>query len=141
MRLIQFIFRIKYFIPSEKEFYEVKVDEAIALFIQHKCNLLSKGKDIGYGKSQTTSSVSYSEIIGEQGIYKFKLPNDFYVVDATLYWVRIDNEIININGKRRFLKVFPEKKKELEEFIKTNKIKFKNNNNMMKLVQYCNELY
>lgn len=129
------------FIPGKEVFYEIVVDGAIPLYVQHKCNLLSKGKDIGYGKSQTTSSVSYTEILGAQGIYKFELPDEFYVADATLYLVKKDNEIVNVNNKRKFLKAFPEKNKEIEGFIKTNKLKLKNQSDFEKLVRYCNSLY
>jgi hypothetical protein len=131
----------KKFIPNEKVFFEVAVDEAIALFIQYKSNLILEGKDIGYGKSQTTGAVSYTEILGKENIYKLELPDDYYVADITIFWVKKGDVLENISSKRRFLKLFADKKAELEEYIKSNDLKTKNINDMVMLVKYCNELY
>ena len=44
-------------------------------------------------------------------------------------------------GKKQFLNIFPEKKKEIGAFIKSGKIKFEDPADMIKLTEYCNNLY
>ncbi len=44
------------------------------------------------------------------------------------------------NNKRQFLKLFSNNEKEITKFIDNNNISFKNNNDMIKLAEFCGRL-
>ncbi len=130
------------FIPFEKGFYEMAVMAPVTLFIQHKAYVESLGVPTGYGaRSQTTSYNYVKTIYGGNGAINLMLPNNYKVVDDTEYWIRKEGTMQKFDSKRQFLKIFPDKEKELEQFIDKNKINLENYQSIIKLVQYCNELY
>ncbi len=129
------------FIPVGEVFYEVAFVAPISLFIQHKSDITSEGKSIGYGtKKQTTSSTSYSKLITSDGLYSLELPDDFYISNTSINWVQKDESMVKFVTKRQFLKIFPEQEDELKQYIKENKITMKVREDLIKLVSYCNEL-
>jgi len=130
------------FIPFEKGFYEVAVKAPITLFIQHKSYVEYEGTPTLYGaKSQTTGPSAVRQIYGIRGAIDLKVPNGYKVFDDSKYWVVRAGNMMIFENKRQFLKIFSDKGKELDKFINTNKIDFANKNNVIDLVNYCNELY
>lgn len=129
------------FIPFEKGFYELAVMAPVTLFIQHKAYAESLGVPTGYGaRSQTTSYNYVKMIFGGNGAINLKFPDEFKIVNDTEYWIRKEGTMQNFKNKRQFLKIFPDKEKELDQFINKDKINFENYQSIIKLVQYCNEL-
>jgi hypothetical protein len=130
------------FIPFEKGFYELAVLAPVTLFIQHKAYAESVGVPTGYGaRSQTTSYNYVKMIFGGNGAINLKFPAEFKIVNDSEYWIRKDGTMQGFKNKRQALKIFPDKEKELDQFIDKNKINFEDYQSVIKLVQYCNELY
>ncbi|NJK98875.1 MAG: hypothetical protein HC905_31730 [Bacteroidales bacterium] len=73
-------------------------------------------------------------------IYELKIPKDFEVIDNSLFWIMTPKKWVSFNNERHFLKLFPEKNEALKQFIKANKIRFKEVDDMIKLVKYLNEI-
>ena len=97
------------FIPKGKVFYELAILAPISLFIEHKSDITSEGKSIGYGtKKQTTSSTSFSKLIAANGLYSLKLPDDYYITNTSINWIQKNESMIKFVTKRQFLKIFPE---------------------------------
>ena len=129
------------FVFLENEFYEVLVNAPITLFIQHKSDLSSSEKPSAYGAvSQTTASTSVSKIYDDKA-YNLKLPENFKVIPSPVYWVRMNNVMFKFASERQFLNIFPSKVAELKNFINQNDINMKKQDDLIKLVTYCNELY
>jgi hypothetical protein len=129
------------FIPFEKGFYELAVNAPISLFIQHKSYVEFEGYPTLYGaKSQTTAPSYVRQIYGANGAIDLKIPKGYKVVDDTQFWIRKIGGMTVFDTKREFLKIFPEKEKELNQFISKNKINFENYEDVIKLVTYCNEI-
>lgn len=130
------------FIPFEKGFYELAVIAPVTLFIQHKSYAESLGVPTGYGAMSQTTSYNYVKTIyGGNGAINLEFPSNFKVVDDTEFWIRKDGNMQKFDSKRQFLKIFPDKEKELNQFIDKNRIDFDKYLSVIKLVQYCNELY
>lgn len=128
------------FVPVGKVFHEVLLIAPISLFIQHKSSLLSPGTPAGYGgTSQTSSTDIISSVQLSGGYYNLKLPSDYIVKADDVYWIRKDNNMYSFINERQFLKIFPDKGKELKLFIKQNRIKLDKLPDLVKLVKYCNE--
>ncbi len=130
------------FIPFEKGFYELAVLAPVTLFIQHKAYAESLGVPTGYGaRSQTTSYNYVKMIFGGNGAINLKFPAEFKIVNDTEYWIRKEGTMQGFKNKRQVLKIFPDKEKELDQFIDKNKINFDDHQRLIKLVQHCNEIY
>lgn len=130
------------FIPiSDSRFYELAVRGDVSLLIQHKAYAESLGVPTAYGaRSQTTSYNYVKTIYGGNGAINLKFPNEMIINIDTDYWI-LRGEIMQLfKNKRQFLKLFPDKKKELEQFIRKNKTDFRSYQNVTDLVSYCNEL-
>ncbi|UCG26626.1 MAG: hypothetical protein JSV24_06500 [Bacteroidales bacterium] len=129
------------FIPVGEVFYELALEAPVSLFIQHKSDITSEGKPIGYGTTrQTTSSTSFSKLMETNAIYDLKLPDEFYVTGSSINWIRINGTMMKFITRRQFLKIFPEQEDELKQYIKGNKIDLKDREDLIQLVVYCNEL-
>jgi len=132
----------RYFVPFGEAFYEVLLDAPIALFIEHQSRLVAPGQEVGYGSTSKLSNVdTYSHITTQSGVYSLEIPPDFEIRYLPVFWIRKDGNMNSFIGKKQFLKIFPEKKKELGTFIKSGNIKFEDPADMIKLTEYCNKLY
>jgi len=130
------------FIPFKTGFYELVMTGAVTLFIQHKSELESVGTTTGYGAtSQTTNARPARQLYGPIGSVDLSIPDGYKIVDKTEYWVKRGSEMDKFSSRRQFLKIFKDKEKELSQFIDQNSIKFKDINDIVKLFNYCNELY
>jgi hypothetical protein len=129
------------FVPFEKGFYELAVKAPVTLFIQHKSYVEFEGYPTLYGaKSQTTAPSYVRQIYGSNGAIDLKIPKGYKVIDDTQFWIRKIDGMTMFDTKREFLKIFPDKEKELSQFISKNKVNFDNNEDVVKLVTYCNEI-
>lgn len=127
------------FIPVGKAFYEVVLKGPVSLFIQHKCNVEQVGSSIGYGqRSRSTGPVNLKTMYAGTGTYNLDIPKGYEVKEANAYWIRKeDGSMQNFTNKRQFLKLFPERQKELEQYINNNRPDFKKVQDVIKLVSYC----
>ena len=125
------------FIPVGKAFYEVLVAKPIALFIQHKGNLMSAGKTVGYGGTSQVASATYISSIELSGIQtNLTLPDDYIVNPALIYWIRIGEKWSDFTNEKQFISLFPDKSAQIKSFIKENRIKIDKPENLIRLVRY-----
>ncbi len=130
------------FVPFGENFYEVLLNAPITLFIQHESRLIAPGQEVGYGSTSKVSNVdTYSHLSTQSGVYSLEIPPDFEIRYLPVFWVRRDGNMHSFIGKNQFLKIFPEKKKQITAFIKEQNIKIEDPADVKKLVEYCNELY
>lgn len=129
------------FVPFENAFYEVIVIAPISLFIQHRSDLTAVGKPAAYGaSSQTTSSTTITKLYSDKA-YNLKLPQDLKVTHSTVYWVRMNNVMYRFMTERQLLKIFASKEDELKKFIKKSNLDIiKNQDDLIKLIIYCNKI-
>lgn len=126
------------FIPVEKAFYEVLVNAPVSLFVQNRSDLRSQGRPAAYGTtSQTIGPTSVSKLYLDQ-VYNMALPEEYKVAFSPFYWIRKNGTMYRFLTERQFLKIFPEKGKEIKEFIDQNDIDFRDRNDLIMLVKFCN---
>ena len=132
----------RHFVPFGEFIYEVVVNAPITLFIQHESRLIPPGQQVGYGGTSKVSKVNtYSHMSTQGGVYSLEIPPDFEIKYLPVYWVRHNGEMHSFLGRARFIKIFPEYKKEIGSFIKSQGIKMEDREDLIRLVKYCNELY
>lgn len=128
------------FIPHQKVFYELLVKGPVSLFMQHKCNLLAAGNPSGYGgTSETGASRNLSSLASSGRAYKLTLPTEYHVTDDSQFWIRKNNRFYRSNTGSQIIKVFPEKEKEIKQFIKENRLDLKDTMDLVALIVKCNE--
>jgi hypothetical protein len=129
------------FVTFDNVFYEVLVNAPVSLFIQHKSDLLPPGKPAAYGGTTQVSSSNYlSSVELAGGRYNLKLPDDYAVKPAPVNWIRKNSTMYRFLNERQFLKIFPEKADNIKLFIKQNKLRTENPEDLIKLINFCNEL-
>jgi hypothetical protein len=132
----------RHFVPFGEVFHEVVVNAHITLFIQHESRLISPGQPVGYGGTSKVSKVNtYSHLTTQSGIYSLEIPPDFEIKYMPLYRIRRDGELHSFLGRKQFIKIFLEYKKEISSYIKSQGIKMEDRDDLIKLVSYCNTLY
>lgn len=128
------------FIPHQNVFYELLVKGPVSLFVQHKCNLLAAGNPSGYGgTSETGASRNLTSLTNSGRAYRLKLPSEYHITDATQFWIRKNGMFYKSNTASQITKVFPEKSKEIKQFIKDRKLDLKNTKDLVTLIVKCNE--
>ncbi|MEI6048002.1 MAG: hypothetical protein WCS03_03820 [Bacteroidota bacterium] len=129
------------FVPHEKVFYEVLVIGPVSLYMQHKCNLLAAGNPSGYGgTSETGASRNLSSLTNTGRAYKLNLPGDYHVTDASKFWIKSNAIFYKANTGAQIAKAFPEREKEIKEYIKQKKLDLNNTTDLVTLIIKCNEL-
>ncbi len=131
------------FIPFDKEFLEIAVAAPVSLLIQHKCYVESPGVPTGYGAMSQTAAPNYvSKFLDTKtGAVNLQVPKDYKITDDTEYWIRKERAMNKFANRKQFLKLFPDKSKDLDAFISANRTDFKNQQKIVELVTYCNSLY
>lgn len=126
------------FVSFPKGFYELLMKkEDVSLFKQHKAYVEYPGMPTGYGAKSQTAAPSYvNQIYGPTGAINLKIPNDYKVIDDSQYWIKRGDEMSAFKNKRQFLKIFPDKQKELDKYITKERIDFKKVDDVRKLVEY-----
>lgn len=126
------------FVPVGKAFYEVLVSKPVALYIQHKGNLMSAGKPVGYGGTSQTASANYISSMELSGLQtNLPLPKDYIVNPAPVYWIRMGDKWSDFINEKQFLNLFPDNSARIKSFIKENRIKIDKPDNLVRLVKYC----
>jgi hypothetical protein len=126
------------FVPVGKSFYEVLVSRPIGLFIQHKGNLMSAGKPVGYGGTSQTASANYISNLELSGLQtNLALPKDYIVNPAPVYWLHIGEKWLDFINEKQFISYFPDKASVIKSFIKENRIKIDKPESLTMLVKFC----
>lgn len=129
------------FVPAETGFYELLVNGPVTLFVNHRATLDNTGATLAYGSKTTTAGVTHvNKIFSQDGAINLRIPENFKVADDTNFLLRVDGQIQKVLNKKQFLKLFPAKTRELEEFISSNNTSFKSQNDLISLVEFCNSL-
>ncbi|MCU0459172.1 MAG: hypothetical protein MUE37_08825 [Bacteroidales bacterium] len=129
------------FVPAGTGFYEVLVSGPASLFVQHKARLDNTGTTLAYGTKTSTAGVTHiTKIFSQDGAVNLKIPENYKVVDDSDFLLGTDGQIHTIVNKKQFLKLFPGKSVELEEFIRSNKTDFKSADDLVSLVEFLNGL-
>jgi len=129
------------FVQTGGAFYEILFNGPVTMFIQHKNDVVRPGTPSGYGgTSQVSATTQLSSVKLSSGYYNLKIPSDMSLISKTAYWVRKDGAMDKFLNERQFLKLFPDNRDELKQYIKSNRIKFTKKTDLIRLVEYCNNL-
>lgn len=128
------------FVPVEKAFYEVVARGKYPVYIQHKSKYAPVATTSAYGiKSQTQSTVNVTTVKAGQMTRTLDVPPDVTVSDYPVNWVMKDGVMEKFSNTGNLVKLFPEKESGIKDFIKKEKINFKEYNDVVKLAKFINQ--
>jgi len=109
------------------------------LRVRRKGNLAPYAKKGAYGTTSSTSSItSYSNVEGGGQMYKLSVADDVIVSVRNFYYLVGENEkYVQITNAKTFTKQFPELRSQIEAFVKENRIRFDDADDLKKLLAYC----
>ena len=151
------------FIPGlkGKEFIELLNDGNISLGVKRSSKLLSMGGKGAYGTTNITTSASsvstmavgmkdgvgrsenVSQLNMTLGQHSLSVMEDMEVnMDNFYYLVDVENgKLTLITNVKSFLKVYPKSKATaIEQYVDTNNVNFRKEDDLLKLTSYCNQL-
>lgn len=131
----------KIFVPFGKTFFEMLQNKPIAFFIQHKGILEEAGVPSGYGgTSKTTASNYLSNFNQSKMSYNLGIPENSTVTVSNIYWIRKDDNMLDFQNEKQFLKLYPDKSDLIKTFIKKNRLKFERPDDLIQIVNYSSAL-
>jgi|WetSurMetagenome_2_1015567.scaffolds.fasta_scaffold00002_147 hypothetical protein len=129
------------FIPSGKIFLEVLTNGKSTFFIQHKGSVKKPPRPAAYGGTSEVSSSTYVNNL-KLGNDRFRMPTDSELViePGSLYWIRKDQNMNLVTGKKSLLKIFEDKKSEVRGYMAKSKFDAENPDHLNGLVMFYNSL-
>ena len=126
------------FVHANNVFYEVGVKAPIALCIQYHSILIPPGNETGFGQTQTSAANAVSDLKSSGRAYALKLPDDYKLKSETSFWLKKNDKFIAIKNAKDVKNVFNNKTDSINIYLKTNKVNFKNKDDVTKLIAFCN---
>ena len=129
------------FVPVNRVFYETLVNGPVSLFIQHRAAIIQPSRPAAYGGTSQVSSSTYINNMRLGGeTFRMRNKQEITVEPDPAIWIRKTNEMHAIANKKALLKVFPEKKSEISEYIRQNHLNVEYPDDMIRLIRYINTL-
>jgi len=128
------------FIPAGQMFYEVLVTKPIILFVQHRSKVSLPPRMDSYGKIPETGAIDAKKILIIGNKSNISSDQELVFTKEEIYWVQVGNELQSFRDTPGLVKIFPDLKNEMKQYIRQNKVKFDNPVSVAKLAIYCNSL-
>lgn len=128
------------FVPVDNAFYEILATGETTFFLENKSKYVSVGEDIGYGvKSHSIDHTELTRFETWSSVATVELPKNVTISNVSGNWVRRNGSMQRFNTEKQLLKMFPEKKIQISDYIDKQKINLKVREDLIKLGNFCNE--
>jgi hypothetical protein len=125
------------FIPSGNVFYEVLSADPFILYVQHKANVKAAAQSDSYGKiPETASSTSLKYFSTSAEFYKLS-DQDLVITREDIYWLMINDSLQSFRDTGQLIKLFPGLKDDIRSYVRKNKLKFSNPEDIKRLAGFC----
>jgi len=126
------------FINTGKKFYEKVRAGSGEYYINWTSKLIDVGKQGGYGGvSKTSATDSYTSTGHALDPLRFTQDTGYESDLGTDYYLKIDNKYKRFSSAKSLAKLLKKEDKELENFAKTEKIDFKDPDDVKKLLDFA----
>ena len=106
------------FVYKKNAFFELISSGTYDFFIQHKAKYTETGTTTAYGiKSPTVEKFNATAIEGGNQVRHIEMPDKVKVVSSPVFWVERESEFMKFLNDKQLIKLFPERAKELKEYI------------------------
>ena len=118
------------------KFVKLLVNENIMLLAKRKTECVDYSKIGAFGQPSSTTAIT--QLNPSQ--YKFAIRQDLTFKVSDEFYVRKGAKMSKITSKSAIIKAFPEYKNEINEYLKKKDVDLKNEQDLIKLVRYFNQL-
>jgi hypothetical protein len=127
-------------VPVGKVYYELLSAFPVTLFAQYKGTVQQPPKMDPYGRASESASTTSINKVNVGWEFYLLTDQELVIKKETVYWISINNALQSFRDANQFLKIFPDFKNEIKSYIKQNKTKFVNTDEVLKLTIYCKGL-
>lgn len=128
----------KKFVPVKNSIYEVVANGAVALYLNYFNKTHPVTAVVGHdGNSRKDDSQVSNTVSNVYVSRSFKGNYDVEILKA--YSLKKDNKLYKFNNLKQFLKPFSSQMKmEIQQYAETNNVNFSNEDDLIKLINFCN---
>lgn len=102
--------------------------------------IVNREKMSAYGQSSAASSIrSYNNISGENSYYKLNSNDVITLRKEVAYYLIDNNNRILLANKPNLLKLFSQRKKEIEKYLQETELDFTKEEDLQKLLLFCSQ--
>lgn len=131
----------KKFIPAGKSFMEVAYPGKYTLLYQHIGKIESPPRPAAYGGTSEVSSSTYMNNVQlGNDVYRLQNDTDLLIKREVIYWIRTSDSLEYFLNEKQLVKILPDLKNTIRQFVKQNRLKFDDPQGVRKLISYCNTL-
>ncbi len=127
-------------VPVGEVFYELLSEFPITLFAQYKGTVQQAPKMDSYGRASESAAISSINKVNAGWEFYLLTDQEIVVKRETVYWIRLNNSMHSFRDANQLIKIFPDFKNEIRLYIRQNKPKFGNSDDILKLTGYCSGL-
>ncbi len=128
----------KKFVPGKSIFYEVTATTPVLLYTTYTCKTVPVTETVEHSGGVRKTRSEVSNTISD--VYMNRpFRGDYAVEFRKQFWIRKYHDFYKVNSEKQVIKHFPEKEAAIKAFIKTNHTNFNNPEDLLKLLQFCNE--
>jgi len=125
-------------------FYEqIKINDNCDLYVHWLTKVVSKGREGAYGKETKESGmfgVHYlSKFSSNIGYYDLDVKGQYDISSNNGYFLKIDGKFKKFSSTDSLAKLFKGHEKEIKEYFKTQRVDFKDVEDVKKAVNYCSQ--
>ncbi len=107
------------------------------LYAAYTCNIIPPGKPTAYGGiSHTASSLSLSAINVGGLLYNLELPDGYTTKPRTHYLIKKNGELHRFMSLQQIKNFYSKKKSLFNSFVRENKVKYEDQNDIAKLIEF-----
>ena len=130
--------RIFFPISSKGVYYEQLYTENGTFFVQHKAEILRRGRAAPFGGySQTSSVTSVGSIYTSIGYVDLEIDTKTDFKNSCLYYIKSGERYKQFNSARSLGKLFKGQTSKIEAFAKANATDFSNTEDVFKIVEFA----
>ncbi len=124
------------FIYLNNKFYEILFNSKMPLLLEYTATVKEPGTSTGYGiTSNTASASSLKSLISQGGSYTLQLPEGYTVIPGYEYWILKNGQLEKAGNEKQLIRVFPEKKDAIKNFVQKNQTNFSKSEDIIMLVK------
>ena len=124
------------FIYLNNKFYEILFNSKMPLLLEYTATVKEPGTSTGYGITSNTASAStLKSLISQGGSYTLQLPEGYTVIPGYEYWIMKNGELEKAGNEKQLVKVFPEKKDAIKNFVQKNQTNFSKSEDIVMLLK------
>lgn len=128
------------FIQVENMLYEYIYGTNIKLLKRNKCRWETKGDAVGYGNSKLAKTKFLNNLVLNGQILKTERNFEIDFYDNSTIQIYKENKVADATKLSNYIQIFPESKAKIVEFTKSQKLNLKINTDIIRLIDFINQL-